>query len=277
MLKYCGATDKGERKNNEDAYAAFTLEHPSGKLHILAVADGLGGHRGGEIASKLAIMEMKETISRSASSYEKITQQAMKELLEKAYRKANEEVCYQAKIIPEMHGMGTTLVAALLDDDGVGVAANVGDSRAYLIGDGMKRITKDHSYVQELVDKGVITQEEAAVHPEKNVVTRIIGMEGVEPDFYEIELGRDALLLCSDGLTDGFGEKEIYQVVLNSVPTDICKHLVGAAKYVSHDNITVITVMKLQKDISESIVEGQSVEQIAGMQHEFEKAMMGIS
>lgn len=244
MLTYCGATDKGGRENNEDAYEAFTIEHPSGKLHVLAVADGLGGHRAGEVASKLAIIELKETISRSASSYEKITQQVMKELIAKAYRKANEEVCYQAKMSPERNNMGTTLVAALLDGEGKGVVANVGDSRAYLIGNGIRRITKDHSYVQELVDKGVITKEEAAVHPEKNIVTRIIGMEGVEPDFDEIELGKDTLLLCSDGLTDALRDEEIKQVVINSEIENVCKNLVEVAKPKSRDNITIISARR---------------------------------
>lgn len=244
MLSYCGATDKGGKENNEDAYDALTIEHPSCKLHVLAVADGLGGHRAGEIASRLAIIELKETISRSASSYEKITPQVMKELLIKAYRKANEEICDQAKIKPEWHKMGTTLVAALLNDDGKGWVANVGDSRAYLIGDSIARITKDHSYVQELVDRGVITQEEAAAHPEKNVVTKIIGMEGVEPDFYGIELGEDILLLCSDGLTDGLSEEEIKQVVINSEMESICENLVKATKPKSRDNITLVVAWR---------------------------------
>ncbi|GFO96699.1 hypothetical protein ig2599ANME_0888 [groundwater metagenome] len=240
MLTYCSITDIGGRDNNEDAYEIFTIKYPSSKLHVLAVADGLGGHRAGEIASKLAIIELKETISRSLDSYEKITPQIIKELLAKAYRKANEEVCYQAKINPERNNMGTTLVAALLDDEGKGMVANVGDSRAYLIGNDIKQITKDHSYVQELVDKGVITQEEAAVHPEKNIVTKIIGMEGVEPDFYDIDLGINTLLLCSDGLTDGLNDEEIKQVVISSEIEDICKNLLKFSKLKSRDNITVI-------------------------------------
>ncbi len=241
MLRYCGETDKGGRKNNEDALEKITIDHPSGKLHLLAVADGLGGHHAGEVASKLAIMELRETVIRNIGSYEKITLEVMRDLLAKSYRKANEEVCYQAKIIPEMKGMGTTLVATLLDDEGVGVVANVGDSRAYLTGDDIRRVTKDHSYVQELVEKGVITQEEAATHPEKNVVTKIIGIEGVEPDFFDIEVCNDTLLLCSDGLTDGLNEKEIKEVVVNSEIENVCKNLVETAKAKSRDNITVIT------------------------------------
>ncbi len=245
MLRYCGETDKGGRKNNEDALEKITLDHPSGKLHLLAVADGLGGHHAGEVASKLAIMELRETIIRSIGSYEKITLEVMKELLAKAYRKANEGICYLAKINPEMHGMGTTLVAALLDDEGIGVVANVGDSRAYLIGDGIIQITKDHSYVQELVDKGVITKEEAAVHSEKNLVTKIIGLESIEPDYYSIELVNETLLLCSDGLTDGVKEEEIRQIVINYEIEKISLNLVDYAKIRSRDNITSIIARKL--------------------------------
>lgn len=248
MLRYCGETDKGGRKNNEDALEKITINHPSGKLHLLAVADGLGGHHAGEIASKLAIMELRETIIRSIGSYEKITPEVMRELLEKAYRKANEEVCYQAKIIPEMHGMGTTLVVALLDDDGKGWVANIGDSKGYLIGNSLKRITKDHSYVQELIDNNVISQEEAVNHPEKNVVTKMIGIDDVEPDFYDIEIGKDILLLCSDGLTDGLKEEEIRQIFVCVDIENICMNLVKVAKEKSRDNITVI-MAKNEEDL----------------------------
>jgi len=244
LITYCSITDIGGRDNNEDAYATITLGHLSGKLHILAVADGLGGNEAGEIASKLAINELKETISRNIGGYEKVPIEVIKELLAKAYSKANEEVCFQGNILPERKNMGTTLVAALLNDEGKGVVANLGDSRAYLIGNSIQRITKDHSYVQELVDKGVITPEEAAVHPEKNIVTKIIGMEGVEPDFSEIELGKDTLLLCSDGLIDGLNDEEIKQVVISSEIEDICKNLLKFSKPKSRDNITVIAARR---------------------------------
>lgn len=251
MLRYCGETDKGGRKNNEDALEKITIYHSSGKLHLLAVADGMGGHKAGEVASKLAIMELRETIIRSIGSYEKITLEVIKELLAKACRKANEEVCYQAKLSPEMHGMGTTLVAALLDDEGRGWVANIGDSRAYLIGNGIRRVTKDHSYVQELVERGVISQEEADVHSEKNVVTKIIGIEGEEPDLYDIEVGKDTLLLCSDGLKDGLKDEEIKQVAVISEIETVCKNLVEASKSKSHDNITVIIARHI--DIKETV------------------------
>jgi len=244
MLKYCAATDKGKRENNEDSLEYLTLNVPSGKIHLFAVADGLGGQKSGEIASKLAIIELKETIKRNISSYETMTPEVMQELLAKAFRKANEEICYHSKIFPEKHGMGTTLVATLLDDEGKGWVANVGDSRAYLIGNSIRQVTKDHSYVQELVDRGVITQDEAAVHPEKNIVTKIIGVEGVEPDFSYIDIGDNTLLLCSDGLIDGLSDEKIKEIVLTLEIEKVCKNLVEAAKPKSRDNITVIAVRR---------------------------------
>lgn len=240
MLTYCGATDKGGRENNEDAYITITIGLKN-RLYLFAVADGLGGHAAGETASSIAITELSEIAKKGLT--DTISLEAMKELLAKGFRKANEEICRQA--VNEKRSMGTTLVAALLNDGGKGIVANVGDSRAYLIGNDIKRITRDHSYVQELVDKGVITQEEAAVHPEKNIVTEIIGMEGIEPDFYEVELGENTLLLCSDGLTDALRDETVREVVISSKIENICKNLVDAAKPTSRDNITVVATKRL--------------------------------
>ncbi len=235
-ILYCGATDKGGRENNEDAYIAITI----GRLYLFAVADGLGGMAAGETASSIAIKELSEIAKKGLSDTTFL--ESMKELLAKGFRKANEEICRQA--VNEKHGMGTTLVAALVNDEGRGIVANVGDSRAYFIGNNIKRITKDHSYVQELVDRGVITQEEASVHPQKNIVTKIIGMEDVEPDFFEIELGENTLLLCSDGLTTALMDEEIKDIIIYSKIKDICKNLIEAANPKSRDNITVIAVKK---------------------------------
>jgi len=234
MLGYCGATDKGGRKNNEDAHIAIAFE----KFYLFAVADGLGGHAAGEVASTLAVEELSRSVKKGLE--EAVSLESMKELLAKGFGKANKEVMYQASAAPERLGMGTTLVAALLDDEGRGVIANVGDSRAYLVGTNITRITKDHSYVQELVDRGVITQDEAAVHPQKNIVTKIIGMQDAEPDFFEIELGENMLLLCSDGLTDALSDEAIREVVISSKIENVCKNLVEAAKPMSRDNITVV-------------------------------------
>ena len=246
MLIYCGATDKGGRKKNEDAYDTVTLEHASGNLHLLAVADGLGGHAAGEVASKLAVIELVETVKRRVAARKTITPETMKELLRAGFAKANEEICYQANLVPERHNMGTTLVAALLRDDGMGVVANVGDSRAYLIGagDGIVQVTRDHSYVQALVDRGVIDEAEASSHSDKNIVTKVIGQKSVKPDLCDVKLGKDMLLLSSDGLSDTLEDAEIQAAVSISMSRsrdDGCRRLVTAAlKRGAKDNVTVV-------------------------------------
>ena len=252
VLTYCGATDKGGRKKNEDAYDAITIEHAHGNLHLLAVADGLGGGAAGEVASKLAVVELVGTVKRRVAARKTITPESMKELLRAGFAKANEEICYQAKLVPERHNMGTTLVAALLRDDGTGVVANVGDSRAYLIesgeggrdrgGGGIVQVTRDHSYVQELVNRGIIDEDEAFDHSGKNIVTKVIGQKGVKPDLYDVKLGKGMLLLSSDGLSDTLKDAEIQAAVSGLRKLDeMCRRLVKAAlARGARDNVTVV-------------------------------------
>ena len=254
MLGYCGATDKGGRSNNEDAYDTVTIEHAHGNLHLLAVADGLGGGAAGEVASRLAVIELVETVKRRVAARKTITSETMKELLRAGFAKANEEICYQSNLVLGRHNMGTTLVAALLLDDGTGVVANVGDSRAYLIesgeggrdrgGGGIVQVTRDHSYVQELVNRGTIDEDEAFSHPKKNIVTRVIGQKGVKPDLYDVKLGRGMLLLCSDGVSNTLKDAEIQAAVSISMSRsrdDGCGRLVKAAlARDAKDNVTVV-------------------------------------
>ena len=135
---YSGKTEKGKRENNEDAYEIVTYECCGEKILMLAVADGLGGHASGELASKIAVMELRETIKRgvddiNAKSKSTITTEILKNLLLSGFKKANDEILYQAKIVPGRKSMGTTMVAALVKEDGECAIANIGDSRAYLI------------------------------------------------------------------------------------------------------------------------------------------------
>lgn len=254
MIRYCGATDEGGRTNNEDAYDTVTIEHAHGNLHLLAVADGLGGGAAGEVASRIAVIELVEMVKRRVAARKTITPETMKELLRAGFAKANEEICYQSELVPGRRNMGTTLVAALLLDDGTGVVANVGDSRAYLIesgeggrdrgGGGIVQVTRDHSYVQALVDRGVIDEDEAFSHPKKNILMRVIGQEGIKPDLYEVELGRDMLLLCSDGVSDTLEDAEIQATISISTSRsrdDVCGRLVKAAlARGAKDNVTVV-------------------------------------
>lgn len=226
----CYKTDAGKREKNEDSLLVRKL----GEFYILAVADGLGGHAAGEVASKVALIEVEEHLKKSLS------RENIKEAMRDAILKANSEIYRLSKENPEYSGMGTTLVLAVVFENKA-VIANAGDSRAYLIGKDIRRITKDHSLVQELVDRKIITEQEAFNHPQKNVVTNAIGIEeDVRIDFYEVEL-EGFLLLCSDGLSDFVRDEEIRDVVLNAEkPEDACERLVSIAKERGDDNITVI-------------------------------------
>ncbi len=231
-------TNIGKRENNEDSVLAKNL----GDIHLLAVADGLGGHSAGETASRLAVVELEETVKKAVG--QGITD--FKTILQNAFEKAGREISRLGRENAEYRDMGTTLVAALIKD-GKGVAANVGDSRAYLIGSEIRQVTVDHSLVQELVDKKVISKEEAFQHPQGNIVTKVMGAEStegeVQPDFYEVELSDSVLLLCSDGLSDVLRDEEIREIVLkkSSSLKEACDLLISEAlKKGGRDNITVI-------------------------------------
>ena len=227
-IRYYGFSGKGKRNKNEDAYIAEKIDD----LYVFAVADGLGGHVMGEVASKIAIGELKEAIKRYGENG-----------LITAFEKANETIFFEN----EQRGtnMGTTMVACIMMGDGKCKIANVGDSRAYIINDEIWR-TKDHSLVQELVDSGIINEEEAFNHPQKNIVTQVLGLKkDVKPDVYEKDIKNSILLLCSDGLSDYVKDEEIAKIVKKYDPKKACKKLYKKAlKEGSQDNITTIVVKK---------------------------------
>ncbi|AFL95917.1 putative Serine/threonine protein phosphatase [Thermococcus cleftensis] len=229
----------GRRQNNEDAYI---VEKIGGNI-LLAVADGMGGHLAGEVASRKAIEILKETLENNKF-------EDPEEVFRKAIQRAN-EVIYQMghdPAHPEWYNMGTTLTAAIVRGNEATIA-NIGDSRTYLIRpDGsIKRLTKDHSLVQELIDKGEITPEEARKHPQKNVITKALGISQTinidRNDIKKVSLQKgDHLLLCSDGLSDALPDSEIARTVL-AAPSleEAVKILVEKAYgYGSDDNITVV-------------------------------------
>jgi len=232
-LSVCGRSDQGVvRTNNEDSVLISRI----GDIYLLAVADGLGGRAAGEVASKMALVELEETVKTC------IGKVSEKEMLVRAVAKANREIYLLSKENPEYRGMGTTLVAALVFSD-MAVIANIGDSRAYLIGDGIKQITRDHSLMQEMVEQGDINGEDALQNPQKNIVTRVLGTElESNPDFFEIKLADDFLLLCSDGLNNSLTDVEILKIVNSFSKVEIvCDSLIAAANEKgSKDNVTVI-------------------------------------
>lgn len=204
MLKTFSVTDVGKRRKLNQDYV-YTSEQPVGPVpNLFIVADGMGGHNAGDFASKLAVNTIVEEI---AASQEK----KLESMFEAAIELANRKVYEYATSRPELEGMGTTVVAATCSDGNLFVA-NVGDSRLYVVGGrGVKQITRDHSWVEEMVRRGGLGKEEARNHPDKNIITRAVGAdEKVKPDFFRVELKEgDRVLMCTDGLTNMLEDEEI--------------------------------------------------------------------
>lgn len=234
-MKVFGCTHPGPRTHNEDSHGILELDDAL----LLIVADGLGGHNAGEVASNLAVKVIQETVKRLINSKDDHRQ-----ILEKAIEKANHEIFDLANTRPEYSGMGTTVVAALVKGRKA-VVANVGDSRAYLISDdGIRQVTKDHSLVQSLLDMDAIDEEEAFGHPQKNVVLRTLGTKDtVEGDFYEVGLNDgELLMLCTDGITDTLPDSQIRGTIQKADSLEvIARKLIEASlKGETKDNITVV-------------------------------------
>jgi serine/threonine protein phosphatase PrpC len=223
------ATDVGRvRDGNEDAYLVDDA------IGLVAVADGMGGHRAGEVASATALEALRAAVSSGRP-------------LREAIEDANEAVHSKSLTDPSLHGMGTTLTAGTLAAGGTLIVGHVGDSRAYLLHDGeLHRLTTDHSLVEELVRDGRLTVDEAAVHPLRSRITRALGVDAsVEVDIAPVELTPgDRLLLCSDGLTGMVQPDEIAAALRREDdPTRAAIALVDAANAAGgEDNITVVVV-----------------------------------
>ena len=222
-LRVGARTDVGRvRKGNEDS---FTASDP-----LYAVADGMGGHQGGEVASSLAL----EVLGKADGT------------LEELVRRANEAVHQRASEDPGLAGMGTTLTALRADGEVLRLA-HVGDSRAYLLRDGtIQRLTKDHTVVERLVDEGRLTPHEAEIHPQRSILTRALGVdEAVQVDQGAIEPRTgDRLLLCSDGLTGMVDEERITRMLSEiGDPQEAADALVESANEAGgQDNITAVVI-----------------------------------
>ncbi|MCR5735563.1 MAG: Stp1/IreP family PP2C-type Ser/Thr phosphatase [Lachnospiraceae bacterium] len=222
---------------NQDSL--FYQEAPLGNLpNIFVVADGMGGHSAGDYASACTV----KTIEREVMLNED-TEPVR--ILKEALDTANTEVYNKALSDTKYTGMGTTVVAGTIVDD-ILYVANVGDSRLYLINNEMNQITRDHSLVEEMVRAGELLEEEARSHPDKNIITRAIGVsERLDIDFFEVDLRKgDLILLCSDGLTNMVGDKEILKVIREAGDMSYCPDelIKMANRNGGKDNITVIIV-----------------------------------
>lgn len=240
-MKIVAKTDKGlVRENNQDAYAVGELP---GEVAWAVVCDGMGGAAGGNIASALAVKVISDKIT---SSYnEKMRDSSIKNLLDSAITAANIEVYDMAYSRPDLEGMGTTVVAVVVRDN-VAHIAHAGDSRAYIVNkDGVEQITVDHSLVQNLVDRGEITKEEAEHHPNKNVITRALGVDKrIDVDFSEVDLQEnETLILCTDGLSNCVNNAEIADDIKDGQYYAFADRLVKRAnKNGGNDNITVVAI-----------------------------------
>ncbi len=215
-----GLTDKGSvRKMNQDTYEIRQLDR---NTLLCVVCDGMGGAKSGNIASSLAAEVFTEEIQRSWNP--NMEWDRADQMMKNAVKLANFTVYDQAKLFEEFSGMGTTLVAALIRGRKVSIV-NVGDSRAYIINqDGIRQITRDHSLVQMMVDRGELTPEMAKSYPGKNLITRAVGTEvTVSIDVFRQELAKgDFLLLCSDGLSNLLDDQEILFEVVHGVRKEHC-------------------------------------------------------
>ena len=245
-MKTFSKTDIGMvREVNQDY--VFVSDTPSGNLpNLLVVADGMGGHRAGEYASRLAVEVVKQELESSAMD-------SPEAMMKNAITHANTRVLEAATQVANLRGMGTTLVVATVIDRTL-YFANVGDSRLYLLNDDIKQLSKDHSLVQEMVRLGGINEEEAKCHPDKNIITRAIGAkDDIEIDFYEYRLKKgDIILMCTDGLSNMVEDEEILHIVKCSRDVvEAVEQLIERAKENGgSDNIGVIVAKPFADEVS---------------------------
>ncbi|MCI8483024.1 MAG: Stp1/IreP family PP2C-type Ser/Thr phosphatase [Lachnospiraceae bacterium] len=235
-MKTVSRTDTGRRREMNQDYV-YTSETPVGNLpNLFILADGMGGHNAGDYASRYTV-EMIVDFVRNSSGTSPIT------IIREAIQQANQAVMEKAQTDIDLEGMGTTVVVATVQGQELCVA-NVGDSRLYLAGQDFRQITKDHSYVQEMVRRGEISKEVARIHPDRNIITRAVGgWKEIEVDFFELDLKEgDRILICSDGLTDMLEDQEIFEIIQEQQDmTEALDLLIERAnEYGGNDNITII-------------------------------------
>ncbi len=237
-MNSCAVTDIGQiRSSNQDF--VYATDAPLGQLeNFYLVADGMGGHQGGGFASRYAVERMVEEVAQSKDpgSIRTISQ---------AIDTVNQELYKKSSAFEDLKGMGTTMVAATISE-GILYVANIGDSRLYVVGEDIRQITRDHSWVEEMIARGKITRDSDFFRQNKNVITRAVGVkEEVTADFFEVELQHgEKVLLCSDGLTNMVSNEEICQV-LNSGKSCQEAALCLIRRSNAHggrDNISVIVV-----------------------------------
>ena len=238
-MKFYAITDIGRKREPNEDYI-YTSGQPIGALpNLFIVADGMGGHKAGDYASMHTVDRFVEVIRELGEEH------GVQDAINEAVTAANAYIYQRSRENSNLSGMGTTLVlASCIGNEAI--VANIGDSRLYLVNDAMTQITRDHSLVEEMVTLGGIDREMARNHPDKNIITRAVGVkEKVAADFFEVDLTKgDKLLLCSDGLTNMLRDEEIYQIIQDNKELEqAAKALVDAAnENGGRDNIAVVLV-----------------------------------
>ncbi len=240
-------TDKGRRRsNNEDA--CFVMK----KDKVFIVADGVGGNNSGEIASRLAVNEIANYVETHPLSEVRSVEQ-VQDYFEDCLKNANFKVLELSQRIEANKGMATTVVCAYVQSDTIYII-NVGDSRAYVFRDGvLLQITEDHTYVNTLLKAGLISEDEAMNHENKNMITRAVGADyTVDADFFSLPIRKDdIILICTDGLYGEVGEEQLIAALKEEKSmTDICNELVEMAnENGGSDNITMVVLKVTEEDI----------------------------
>ncbi len=244
MIKAYAKSDKGKvREMNQDYYY---ISNSLDEVQLYMLADGMGGYNGGEIASNLAVQTAKNYIENNFKEIEK-DKESIIQLLGSSMEYANMIVYEKSKENPELQGMGTTLEICLIYNNKVYIG-HIGDSRIYRIRkEFIRKLTQDHSYVQKLVKEGTITKEQAAHHPQKNMLMKALGCNAfIEPDvMVKGFLKDDILIMCSDGLTNLVGQETIYEMANKNIE-QATKDLVELANdRGGYDNITVVVIKNI--------------------------------
>lgn len=224
----------------------FTSDASVGNLpNLYIVCDGMGGHKAGDYASRYTVERIVASVTRS-------NWKDPVRIISDAIQKANEILVVEAKENEDKQGMGTTVVVATIIDHKLYVA-NVGDSRLYVIGNTIEQITRDHSYVEEMVRRGEVAPENARTHEKKNVITRAVGAgEKIDIDFFEVELDdKDTVLMCTDGLSNMVTDERILQIIMSHVDTEsTCKALVDEAnRNGGADNVTAVVIRPYSDEV----------------------------
>lgn len=250
-MRFVVKSDVGKKRSVNEDRAEVYLH--SNRIAFAVIADGMGGHNAGDVASGMLVEQLIGSFKSVVSTPEFTDREFRKEWLHETVLKINRDIFQYSQDNPSCKGMGTTLDAALLYD-GNCLICHAGDSRVYYIADGsFKQVTKDHSYVNALVESGEISEEQAEKHPQKNLILKAIGSEkAITPDFIEFQVKEDAiLLLCSDGLTNKLSSTEIMSTIETSEDLESAgNELIRRANELGgEDNISLIFLAEMSGEV----------------------------